>query len=477
MALAVIIRLVTLPYLLPFTSDEAYILYIVQTIIKNFHVIWIGVSALGFDFYMGPFLIYIIYPFMAIFKGDPIVWGVISSLLGVLTVYLLYWFGKKLFSENVGLIAAIFYATSSLIIFYDQKPYPSGVPLLSLILVITLYMSKYSNKWWVLFAIAYGIVFHIHLSLTLILFVAIYWIILQRKLIDKKTIFLSIAAFILTIFPLIVFDYFHKGSNITAPLRVLESIRDNDDKLHIGERFNSLTLSMGRVAYLDSYKNNADEILHPCIKDLFSTISKPNGILSVLIVGLFLYFFAKTDSWLDQKKRLLLISSLTFLLPFIFLSSINSIEYYLLGFFPLLFLILAYIIESLSKPIKYLAYILILIIAWHGIFTVLVSQGDFGINAKKSLIKKVINTIGESPYNLKQEGGCHKYGGWRYLFSVYGRKPEQSSEDPIFSWLYPDEVSQKETKYSVVIYETRIPVDLKGYKFVFQEGGYTAYIF
>src|SRR5579859_1678642 len=115
---AAFVRLATLGKLMVFTPDEEYILYITQTLVKHLHIIWIGVSALGFDFYMGPLLEYFLVPFIRFSHGDPMIWGVITSLLGVATTYLVYKIGSINFNKKTGMIAAILYATSSLIVFY-----------------------------------------------------------------------------------------------------------------------------------------------------------------------------------------------------------------------------------------------------------------------------------------------------------------------------------------------------------------------
>src|SRR3989338_10242403 len=84
-------------------------------------------------------------------------------------------------------------------------------------------MTKYSSKWWLLFAVSYGMIFHVHLSLFLTILVAIYWGYIQRESLSKKVFLLSVLTFLLVISPLIAFDYFHKGSNITAPIRILQN--------------------------------------------------------------------------------------------------------------------------------------------------------------------------------------------------------------------------------------------------------------
>ena len=192
LSVSAFIRLATLEKLMVFTPDESYILYFVQTLVKNFHILWVGVSALGFDFYMGPGWLYFLYPFVLISKNDPLVIGIISSLIGVITTYVVYWFGKKLYSTKVGLLASLFYGLSSLIVFYDQQPYPNAVALISLLIAISLYMSRKNKKWLYLFAFAYGAVFHLHLSLVLLVFAGVYWV-FSNRLFDTKTFLISSA--------------------------------------------------------------------------------------------------------------------------------------------------------------------------------------------------------------------------------------------------------------------------------------------
>lgn len=476
--LAAALRLITLPNLLSFTPDETYQAYITQTLIKDFHIIWIGLSAGGFNLYLGPFWNYIIYPFLYISKGDPLSLGVATSFLGIATTFLVYWTGKKMFNEKAGIIASLLYACLPLIIYYDQKPYPSGMSFLTILIALSLYMTKFSGKWWILFAAAYGMVFHIHLSLILLIVPAIYWAFHNRKRFTKKVILLSALTFILMVSPLIAFDYFHKGSNITTPVRILNSSKEGKVKPKTEYHLNNLFLTFGRLWHLDPYKNNADEILYPCSKSSLSTISKPHIFFSFLTFFVLLTFIFSKQAWIDTRKRLLILLSLSFIAPFTFLSIINPVEYYLVGFFPLFFLITASLVESLNSKFKLLAYLLITGILVAGLLTILTARGDFGLNTKKKLLIQVMDKIGNNEYVLEEEGDCHKYEGWRYVFSVYGRRPERSSEDKTFAWLYPDEVSNKEARYKVIIKETRAPQGIdQSSKFVLTEGGFTAYIF
>ena len=97
---------------------------------------------------------------------------------------------------------------------------------------------------------------------------------------------------------------------------------------------------------------------------------------------------------------------------------------------------------------------------------------------KKGLIGKVTNEIGSNTFDLQEEGDCHKYEGWRYLFTVYGHKPERSSADKSLGWLYPKDISAVQTKYSIIMLEGRIPVKFNTKDSIkISENGFDAYLY
>lgn len=475
-----IVRLVTIEKLMVFTPDESYILYFVQTLVKNFHILWVGVSALGFDFYMGPGWLYFLYPFVAVSKNDPLVIGIISSVIGVITTYAVYWFAQKLYGTKVGLLSALFYGLSSLIVFYDQQPYPNAVPLTSLLIAISLCLSSKDKKWLYLFAFAYGAVFHLHLSLVLFIFAGIYWV-LSNKLLDRKTFIVSAAIFLAVVSPMIVFDYYHNASNITAPIRVLKSIQEESKtKVSIGQKIGSITRSLSRVWYLDQGKSNTDEILYPCNTSPESQTTGAKLPLVLFSLVVLISFFSGKNFLKDEKKRLFFVLSLCFIVPYLTISSINSVEYYLLGFFPLFFIMTAVFVVSLKKPLSYIAYILVALFLIHNIQTIFRASGDYGLKTKRIMINKVMDYLGNSTYSLSEEGGvCQGAAGWRYLYMSYGRIPLQSSEDRSFQWLWDEnDISKEKAKYSVVMEDKRVPKQKhKDYKKAITEGGFNAYIY
>ncbi|HWA52001.1 MAG TPA: glycosyltransferase family 39 protein [Patescibacteria group bacterium] len=474
---AFVLRVFTLNKLMVFTPDEEYVLYITKTLTSNFHIIWIGVSALGFDFYMGPGLNYFLVPFMWLFNGNPFVWGLIACLFGVAACVLIYFFANKLFGRKTAIIASILYAVSALVVYYDQQPYPTAVPFLSMAMIISIYNTRHSKYWWIVFAFLYGIVFHIHLSMVLVVFVAIYWGITHKKTWNIKILVLSFLTFLTVISPLIVFNYFHNWSDFTAPIRVFQALGKNKNQTNMFIRIQTLTKATSRLFYLAPGKTNTDEILYPCNTLPNNNSTKASWIIICIALILLIIYFLKKDFWKNEAKRLIFVFSLAYLIPFIFLSSVGSVEYYLLGFFPIFFIIVAYTIANLNRLFRYVFYFLILCFVIFNVFTIFSASGEFGLATKRKMISDVMQIVGNSSFSLQEMGGpCQGTAGWGYLFTIYGRAPEDNIADKQFSWLLP--VGNLEnTKYKVVINESRFAIDETGYKNIIREGGFTAYIF
>lgn len=484
--IALFLRLNNLSNIFVFSLDEEYQTTLAKTIVDDFHIIWIGVNASNSGFYLGPFWTYFTSFWLVLSKGDPIITAYIASLIGVATGGLLIWVGSKMFNFRVGLIAGLLYATLPLLVYFDQKYWnPTLTPLLSLLLLFSIYKSTKSAWWWILFAFAFGLVFHIHLSLIPLGLLALSWLIVKRN-INKKIFLVSLFVFLLTISPLIAFDYFHKGSNITTPLRLREITAAETYRINPVHHSIAFYELLGRIFYLGPNKTNADEILFSCtstsiyksnpIVDQYSTRTKPIAALSFLSLVFLLYFFLRKRTWQKDNFRLVALATLAIVISFLLFPG-GGVEYYLLGFFPLFLLIISVVVNLQKGSVRNIAAAFLILLAFLGIYTVFTAKDDFGIAAKKKLVTQVMDVVGNRPYKLIEQGMCHRFEGWRYLFTEYGGKPERSSVDENLGWLYPKEITENPVDYTVIITEKRVPTafETKNAK-VISQGGFSAYI-
>lgn len=484
--LSAFLRFYNLPDVFVFAGDEEHQAILAQTIIKDFHIIWVGVNAAHLGFYLGPYWAYFTAFWLALSNGDPLITGYISSTIGVLTTLLIILTGSTLFNKRVGLLAGLLYTTLPLLVFFDQKYWnPTLIPFLSLSLLLSLSKLKKNPRWLIVFAASFGLIFHTHLSLFPLIFIAIFRLFKQKIRLPRKIIFLSLSIFLLMITPLIAFDYFHKGSNITTPLRFSEISKDPVNRINPAHHFQALFQTLGRIYYLKPFGNNSDEVITSCTSvsrvgtpsevDETSTRFTPPFLLSLSGLFILLNFLINKSTWHKLNNMLLALFILSIITFFLFFPG-GAYEYYLLGIFPLVLFLPAILIDYFPKT-KFLILASVFILSALGIFTVVSNNPEFGYGVKKSLIKQVANYI-DQPFELKQTGICHFYEGWRYLFVLNGKKPERSDSDKGLGWLYANEITQKPVKFTVFLSESRVPInfDVMDVK-VITAGGFSAYIF
>ncbi len=483
--LALFLRFYQLPSVAIFTFDEEHQITMAKTIVNDFHVIWIGVSASNIGFYLGPLWVYFTAFWLFLSKGDPLITNYIAAGIGVITTFAIYYIGGRMFSIKVGLLAALLYSTLPVFVYFDQKYLtPNPIPLLSLLLFFSICKSFKSPGWWILFAFLFGLVFHTSLSIFSYGILGIYYFFKQRKEIDRTTVILSVLVFVLTIAPLIAFDYFHKFSNITTPLRFKE-FTSSSSSVGLNTRFYYLSETLGRIWYLKPGLSNADEIPFACGTifkakfpnyDFDSIRTKPFWGLSLLSVFLLVFFLVKPATWKNLNSRLLALSMIFLAGSFLFFHG-GPFEYYLLGLFPLTLMVFGILVSYLPKNSIFITLIFISVVSLLGVNTVLRVDKSYGLVIKKQLIGQVMEVVKSEPFEVENSGVCHQYDGWRYLFSVYGRKPERSNTDQSLGWLYPSEITNIPTKYKVIMSEAKILPDIDISKAVIMEkGGFKAYI-
>lgn len=484
---ALVLRFYNLPQNFVFAGDEEHQTILAKSIVDDFHIIWIGVNAAHLGFYLGPYWTYFTAFWLWLSQGDPLITGYVASIIGVITTLMIIVTGSALFSKRVGIIAGLLYATLPLMVFFDQRYWnPTLVPLLSLLMLLSLCKFKQQPKMALLFSVSFSMVFHTHLSLLPIIFVTIFWIIWKKIKLSKKIIFLSITLFLLTIAPLIAFDFFHKGSNITTPLRFKEIASASVNRVNPAHHLRALFQTMGRIWYLKPYGVNSDEVIAPCAYSSrtdtkvelmkYSTRFNPPILLSIFGSIILLLFFIHKSTWKNQNTLVLALSILILMISFLLFPG-AAFEYYLLGIFPLL-LFLPGILTIYYKDFKFLIIVTIFILSILGAFSSLTSSNEFGYKTKKSLIRQVGEVINNQPFTLKQAGICHAYEGWRYLFILDGLRPERSDSDAGLGWLYRDEITQNPTEYTIVLAEDRVPINFDATDAqVIRIGGFKAYIF
>lgn len=470
-----------------FNFDEEYQATYAWTLVQHFHRIWIGVSAAFLDFYLGPYFTYLSAILLGISKGDPIFTGFLAAIYGAILSVIIFVVGWRFFNFITGVVASILYTTLPIFVFYDQKYWnPMFSSLVVLFMFVSLNLITKSKWWWLLYAGAVGAMFHSHLSPAPLILIGIFYFIRGRFWKDLRLLLFCSIVFLFFYWPLLVFDYYHNWSNLSVFFRFPQQAQQAHAYLNPLGKLNAISDSLGRFWYLKPQVPNADEINFGCsaksistgyqVIDKYTLRTYPSFWLSFISVSLFLLYLLNNIRSKDFPKKQLAL----FLLVSAFFYLIypgGAYEYYILPLLTLFTFVPAIFISSVIGKRQFLLWMLIVIIALLGINTVIQTSDEFSIGPKKILISKVMAVIGDQPFSIEGRGICHNYEGWRYLFKVYGRLPNQSYTDATLGWLYPGELNKQPVTYKVILSEDRIPLEEDLSKlYSIKEGGYRAYI-
>jgi 4-amino-4-deoxy-L-arabinose transferase-like glycosyltransferase len=463
--MALAIRFYALPSHAVFSADEEYQATYATTIVKHFHRIWIGVSAADTGFYLGPYFTYFTALWLFLGHGDPLVTNYAAAVIGALTVVLIYLLGKQMFSSRVGALVAVLYSVSPLMVYFDQRYWnPSPTPLLSCLLLLSL-LNLRSQKWWlVVVAFCLGAFWHIHLSLVPLTVLALYIVWQVRRKIFVRVWLSSGMMLFLMFLPLMIFDYNHAWSNLLTPIRMLQSPAKHG--LDLVGHTELLGDTLAHALYLVPGGSPGDEIRPGCSSGLFTTIPR---VLSLLALVPLIFFLFRRDTWGSPPSKYLALAIIILSLAFIFYPG-EMTGYYALGIFPLYFLVIGLFLSRLRWHFVILTLFILV-----SLRSLVLTSSQYGLAAKHTLINAVMSELGPASFSLQEEGTCHKYGGWRYLFFAYGRSPSTSSTDASLGWLYPHAIGSR-GKYLVTVAATGESTLPPSPLAVITRGGYTAAI-
>ncbi len=216
------LRLYNIKDSLQFLGDQGRDAIIVSKIFKEKNLVFIGPTTSVGNMYLGPLYYYFMLPFLWISYPNPMGPVYAVAILGMTTLFLLYFLGKKMIGARASLIASFFYAFSSTIIGCTRFSWnPNPAPLFSLILIYCLFKAQKNAKHWLAVFICLAILLQLHyLTLLAAGTAGLVWLIyFFQKKIDKqawKYTLIGFLIFLLSFTPLILFDLKHNFLNLTA---------------------------------------------------------------------------------------------------------------------------------------------------------------------------------------------------------------------------------------------------------------------
>lgn len=290
-------------------------------------------TSIGPEVRVGPLFLYLLAPFYALGRGNPVPASVFLVLIWVLGIFLTYRFAKKAFDQKTAwLVIILFGASYYMAIFSRWLSNPTPSILLSAFLLFAMHkiMNNKGITWWVLSAFFVGLFFHFQAAsgffYTFVLLIFTFW--QRKKGLNVKIIVLMGLSFFLTFLPLL----FHNFRNDNILFRGLAKYIIDDGSFDLTGR----TQGGSRAEFIVSV-----------FRRLFFP-SRPK-------IALFWLFSLAAVAFLNSKKllanryfKLLLMILVVPLVGTLFFNdSLQS--YYFSGFFAPVFLVIAYILSTLTK--------------------------------------------------------------------------------------------------------------------------------
>ncbi|MBI2195777.1 MAG: glycosyltransferase family 39 protein [Candidatus Levybacteria bacterium] len=442
--LAAFLRIYRIEDYMTFLGDEGRDVLVVYNILHG-QLTLLGPTASVGGFFLGPIYYYFMAPFLFLFNLSPAGPAVMVALFSIATVYLTYKVGSEFFGKTAGLIAALLYSISPLVIAYSHSSWnPNLMPFFSLLSLYTLYKAVSKNKpiLFLLTGFLLGITMQLHYLTTFLgVVVAAYVLILNwsRRIEMLKKLTYILVGFIIGWLPFLAFEARHEFLNIKSIFAFVFNPQGRDAIVESHGFFASIFDVFFRLfgRLVASFPPPEQIVLHP----KFVIFAWQIGIWTLAIFSS-LFLLNKTYKLFKSKNesldKYLLLSVWLVLGILLFGLYRKQIYDYYFGFmFPLPFLLAGNVFQALiarKKMYQYIATFALL-----GLIAVNLNGVPFKFEPNRQLkqIETIANFVIEKsegkPYNFGLVAAGNSDHAYRYFFKIWGKEPvtiQNPSEDP-----------------------------------------------
>jgi len=291
-----------------------------------------------------------------------------------------------------------------------------------------------------------------------LLLIVILWFLFKLPLKSKYTLG-ALLILLLSHIPLIIFDLRHDFLNTKALLKFFAGSTGagiNLDLNVLSETLLLLPRSFARFFWVFGEKDVAVQIAPSA--EYILTKYRTIPILALIgSVTVLISFFI--DLQKDKKNLAKLIIGLHLIIALTGIAVQNvffgnwNFEWLMQVLFPAYAIISAIILNKIIsiKWLKIPLYLLIFTFILFSTKVILTSPNSYNLSDKTKAVKFAIQKVDKQPFALDSIGKNFAWGGYRYLFYLYGHEPVKSYMDPVFAdWMYPKESLTKEHPPTVV---------------------------
>lgn len=219
-----ILRLYKIDQYLTFLGDEGRDVIVVRRLLVEADPILVGPGTSIGNMYLGPLYYYFMAPWLWIANLSPVGPAIGVALLGIATIFLVWWVSREWFGKVASVVASLLYAISPTIIIYSRSSWnPNIMPFFALLCIYGIWRVWQKNdfKWMLVLGISFAFVMQSHyLGLLLAPVFGLFWLVTFFKSESKKTLLvwsaISGLVFAFLMSPLVIFDARHGWRNFDA---------------------------------------------------------------------------------------------------------------------------------------------------------------------------------------------------------------------------------------------------------------------
>ncbi len=439
--LSFVLRFYRLSELMPFIGDQGWFYLSARDMLLTGHIPLVGITASHTWLHQGPLWTYILGVLFFLFHFDPIAPGYFTAFIGLVTVLGIYGVAREFFSRRIGIISALLYATSPLVIIHSRMPYHTSlIPIVTLIFFYLLYKWIEGKKDMFPFIIlSLAILYNLELATAVLWFVLFFccgygfwrnkkW---AKNIMSKKVLLFSFFYFLISMLPIILYDATH-GFAQTAKFVGWIGYHTMKSMMTFGTSGNFLPSIREMLMFFATYYQRL--------------VFVGNEIIALLIF-IFSFGFLLWKLYQDVKKKAVNLSHtivwLWILIPFVgFILNKTPSEAYLPLFFPVVCIAIAIFFDALmGKTIfSYLSIFCIVVIVSFNTYSLyrnnffMGSDGLYGpyFSKRIEVAKSIVDQSNGRRYNLFGRGpGCQFDSftmNYQYLTWYFGNEPSKKLE-------------------------------------------------
>jgi len=439
--LGVFLLVYRLSELMMFIGDFGWFYLSARDMVLTGNIPLVGIPSSHPWLNQGPFWTYLLGIGLAVSNFHPLSGAIIAILFGIGSIFLIYLTAKELFSERAGLIAALLYSTSPLVIIHARMPYHTApIPFFTLLLFYATYRWIKGNRYFFPVALfSLSVLYNLELATVVFWFLFIGIILFgivkkqqwAQSVRNPKIFAISFVSFLFPLIPILIYD-----SQNGFPQTV---------RFAVWTGYKVLTLFGYPPLRPEVESASFISVASFFFDQLGNLLFLPNVIGAlVLFTGSIILFANKLFDEYKRKE----FSAGNILLGLFFLVGLGGFfaakttsEAYLPMLFPAIILLTAHFMYVLFQRYQYTSILVVVLIATANISSLLAqnylmaqAKGGYGPTFAERLqvAERIVKTAGKNEYTIKGRGKGSEFRSYtmnyEYLTWWLGHGPSRTEQ-------------------------------------------------